>query len=274
MGNVSGKDHQYNCIHFFVLLFQRSIYMCFSREMETISWCDFFFFFFPINRRGWRWGVNTRNDVLRSEGLSRDWLCDWLLIVLNSPNVTLHSLYSPPSHSTSSPPHCLVQFQLKPFRASLFSHLLSRESQINKSMNPASTGLWALQDPVFFLLRSPCQSKETLISWNTLMHCVMHRRMFIKLFSNESQRIDSGAWWFMHPHWLLLAMLICAIGRGDGGLGVYRERQTDMKEAISCSWNMDWREGNSFWNCKWLFSIFHSKAHFVSSGSPWHQRYF
>ena len=194
----------------------------------------FFYFFWsaevdqkPLRERG----VNTGNDVLGSEGLPRRWAVwpasDSVQLPLRSPP---QSLISPPTpHCTPHPhqPIAPVQFQLKPFRASLFSHLLSRESRINKSMNPASTGLWAWQEPVFvfFSSLSPCQSKETLISWNTLMHCVMHRRMFIKLFSNESHRIDSGARWFMqHPRWLLPAMLICAIGRCERrarGPGMY-----------------------------------------------------
>ena len=68
------------------------------------------------------------------------------------------------------------------FRASLFSHLLSRDG-INKSMDPALTGLWCPPASYF----SSCQSQRTHICWNTLMHCVTPWQMFIKLFFNEKQ---------------------------------------------------------------------------------------
>ncbi len=118
------------------------------------------------------------------------------------------------------------------FRASLFSHLLSRDG-INKSMDPAPTGLWCPPGSYF----SSCQSTRTLICRSTLMLCVTLWRMFIKLFFNEKQgsianRGDSCILTPMHLCWSLQRISM-------------PEDTDNMKESISSSWNINDHAGKS-----------------------------
>lgn len=121
----------------------------------------------------WMSTVFNTNDVLASGEKSANWLFQLL--------AQSYTAELPPSSiafPAQSPRIWAIPAQA--FRASLFSHLLSRDG-INKSMDPALTGLWC--PPASFF--SSCQSTRTHICWNMLMHCVTPWRMFIKLFFNE-----------------------------------------------------------------------------------------
>lgn len=90
------------------------------------------------------------------------------------------ALNSPPPPAVVCLPFRIRAIPPQVLRASLFSHLLS-EDGINKSMNPAPTGLWCPPASYF----SSFQSTATLNCWNTPMRRAAPWRMFINSFSDE-----------------------------------------------------------------------------------------
>lgn len=119
----------------------------------------------------WMSTMFNTNDVLASGEESTNWLFNF------QPSLELPLVLCVPCPISQDSGHPSSGVQ-----SILFSHLLSRDG-INKSMDPALTGLWCPPASYF----SSCQSTRTLICWNTLMHCVTPWRMFIKLFFNEKQ---------------------------------------------------------------------------------------
>lgn len=135
------------------------------------------------------------------------------------------------SHSCTARSPRMRAIPAEAFRASLFLHLLSRDG-INKSMDPALTGLWCPLASYF----SSCQSTRTLICWNTLMHCVTPWRMFIKLFFNEEQGSisDHGDSCIPTP------MDVCWSLRR-----ISTPEDKDNMESFGSSWNINDYEGKS-----------------------------
>ena len=145
-----------------MLLSQSSITCDFGRDLETITRCDSFF----SGPRSVCCGVNTRNDVLGSEGLPRRWAVrpasDSVQLPLRSPP---QSLISPSPHRTPHPHQpiacCNSRWNHSGHHYSPISYL-GRAWSINPWIPPQlDSGLGRILF-LFFLLSPPVNPRKHL----------------------------------------------------------------------------------------------------------------